>query len=181
MCGEYGAKLTNPHYHYLIFGHNFADKMYIKKSRAKKLYESPTLNKLWPHGLAWIGDVTPESAEYVAGYVMKKITGKKAPDHYKGLTPEFGLMSRNPAIGRTWIEQFATEVYTHDKVYKQDFGQKPPRYYDNYLKKNNEPLYNTIKEKRQKEAEKSTDNTPARLQAREIYATAKANLKTRTL
>jgi hypothetical protein len=181
MCGEYGKKLTNPHYHYLIFGHNFNDRIYIKKSGRKKLYESPTLDKLWGHGLAWIGDVTPESAAYVAGYVLKKITGDKALNHYKGLTPEFGLMSRNPAIGKNWIEQYHTETYTHDKIFQLDFGQKPPRYYDDYLKKYNPTLHETIKLTRSKAAAANPDNTPSRRADRELYQTAKHNLKKRQL
>ena len=73
MCGEYGAQLGRPHFHYLIFGYEFSDKKFHKTSSSgEKLYTSETLNRLWPYGHAWIGDVTYESCAYVAAYVMKR-------------------------------------------------------------------------------------------------------------
>ncbi|WNK14987.1 MAG: replication initiator protein [Microvirus sp.] len=182
MCGEYGKNLTNPHYHYLIFGYNFRDRKYIKKSESgAKLYQSDTLDKLWGQGLAWIGDVTPESAQYVAGYVQKKITGPKAKTHYKGLTPEFGLMSRNPGLGAAWIDKYRTEVYPSDKIYTLDRAAKPPRYYDERMKKTDPTAYEAIKTNRREEAAKNTDNTPERLHARETVTKAKFNTKRRQL
>ena len=182
MCGEYGEKLTNPHYHYLIFGYNFPDRKYIKKSESgAKLYQSATLDKIWGYGHAWIGDVTEQSAQYVAGYVMKKITGPMAKQHYKKLTPEFGLMSRNPGLGAAWIDKYKDEVYPTDKVYTLNRGAKPPRYYDERMKKTDPTTYEQIKKVRKEEAAKSTDNTPARLADREHVTKAKYGTKRRQL
>ena len=41
------------------------------------------LSRLWSFGRHWIGDVTFESAAYVARYCTKKITGRMAGSHYE--------------------------------------------------------------------------------------------------
>lgn len=56
-----------PHYHAILFNINFYDRIYLGKSPAgSKLWHSPTLTKIWGHGYASVGDVTFESAAYVA-------------------------------------------------------------------------------------------------------------------
>ena len=64
------------------------------------------IKKLWTLGNCEIGELTFESAAYVARYIMKKINGPMAKEHYKRydpttgeiywITPEFNLMSREP-------------------------------------------------------------------------------------
>ena len=82
MCGEYGEKLGRPHYHACLFNFDFPDKELHTISKGNRVYKSQALEKLWGLGHCWIGSVTPQSAAYVAGYVMKKITGDKAQEHY---------------------------------------------------------------------------------------------------
>jgi hypothetical protein len=63
-------------------------------------------------GITELTPLTAEAALYVAGYVRKKVRQKDAPEWYTRvdkrtgelteLVPEFGRMSRNPAIGRRW-------------------------------------------------------------------------------
>ena len=68
MCGEYGAKYERPHYHICLFGYDFKDK-YIWDERDKvPLYRSTKLEKLWTLGFSTIGEVTFQSAAYVAPY-----------------------------------------------------------------------------------------------------------------
>ena len=89
MCGEYGenlehsknGKLGHPHYHACIFNHDFSDKRIHSRRDGIDLYTSPTLSKLWPHGYSTIGDVTFDSAAYVARYVLKKQLGKNSRSH----------------------------------------------------------------------------------------------------
>lgn len=193
MCGEYGEKLGRPHYHYLIFGHSFSDKQYIKTSRSgEKLYESPTLNSLWKHGKAWIGEVTYESCAYVASYVMKKLNGEKALEHYRRqdeggndywLEPEFNEMSRRPAIAAKWWEEFHQDVITEDSVIRVGGSRmKPPRYYDKLLSIMDPAALAVIKMKRELRAkELIDDNTPARLADKETVLNAKLKIKNRNL
>lgn len=193
MCGEYGEKLSRPHYHYLIFGYNFPNKEFHKTSSSgEKLYTSPTLNLLWPYGHAWIGEVTYESCAYVASYVMKKLNGPMGLEHYRRhdeagneywLEPEFNQMSRRPAIAHTWWEQFHQDVINDDVVIKTNGGKmKPPRYYDKLLELMDPVALAVIKMKREHRAKELTsDNTQARLCTKEIVAKAKLSIKKRQL
>lgn len=75
-CGEYGDKNGRPHYHALVFNHDFEDKKYHCKSPSgDRLYTSELLSSLWPAGHALIGDVNFNSAAYVCRYIMKKALG----------------------------------------------------------------------------------------------------------
>ena len=103
--------------------------------------------KLWTLGNCEIGELTFESAAYVARYIMKKINGPMAKEHYKRydpttgeiywITPEFNLMSRGgkkkKGIAATWLETYKDDVYPHDYVIMNGQKLKPPRYYDNQL------------------------------------------------
>lgn len=139
-CGEYGEQYQRPHYHLCLFGIDFTDKYYWATNRGNTLYRSPTLEQLWPFGNATLGNVTFESAAYVARYVTKKITGPAAATHYQIMDPstgelyqrrpEFTQMSRRPGIGRNWLSRFEREVYQHDSIIMRGKEMKPPRYYD---------------------------------------------------
>lgn len=196
MCGEYGAKLRRPHYHYLLFGYGFPDRKYHKTSESgERLYTSKLLNEAWPFGHAWIGDVTYETCAYVAGYVLKKITGEKAWEHYRTtdengvdwwLEPEFNLMSRGGRRGRgiaaEWWEKFNPDVYTSDTVVRNATETKPPRYYDKLLALFDPVQWEVIKMRREARAQDlAGDNTPARLAEKEAVTKAKMALKKRNL
>lgn len=142
-CGEYGDLNKRPHYHAIIFGLDFKDKKLWSERDGNKLYTSEALQQLWPYGFSTIGEVTFQSAAYVARYIMKKQTGDGAEDHYtrwdpltgegRGVEPEYCTMSRMPGIGRTWLEKYKSDVYPHDYVIINNHQVKPPRYYDSLL------------------------------------------------
>lgn len=144
-CGEYGDLNRRPHYHVLLFNVAFPDKLLWKQSkRGEPLYTSRTLGDMWPFGFHSIGDITFESAAYVARYVMKKVTGKLAASHYDVVDgdgvvhariPEFTVMSRGGragggGIGIGWYEKYGAETYTHDSVVVRGRLVRPPRFYD---------------------------------------------------
>lgn len=179
MCGEYGDDTRRPHYHACIFGVDFTDKIPISKNAAgQQLYQSDTLEKLWGKGLTTTGAVTFQSAAYIARYVMKKITGDAAQNHYERinldtgeiirLKPEYNHMSRRPGIGQNWLNKYTADVYPHGKVVVNSVQTQAPRYYDNRFKKENEQQYESMKLNRVKEARtRAKDNTPRRLAAKE--------------
>lgn len=196
MCGEYGANLKHPHYHYLLFGYDFPDKKYFKTSLAgTKLYRSAELEKIWTAGFSWIGEVDYKTCAYVASYVMKKMNGEKAQEHYRRtdeagndywLTPEFNLMSRGGKNGRgiasEWWEKFHKDVTVTDGVWRHGSKTKPPRYYDKLLKEMNPRRYEEIKNEREANAQLHlADNTPERLQDKEVVAKARVKLKKRQM
>lgn len=158
-CGEYGDQNKRPHYHAIIFGMDFKDKKLWTNRDGNKLYTSEALQELWPYGFSTIGEVTFQSAAYVARYIMKKWKGEGAEDHYtrwcpltgEGTTvePEYCTMSRMPGIGKTWLEKYKADVYPHDYVVINNHKVKPPRYYDSLL---SEEELAQLKEKRAKDA-----------------------------
>ena len=157
-CGEYGEENHRPHYHAIIFGLDFEDKELFKVRDEVRLYASEKLAELWPYGFSTLGDVTYESAAYVARYVTKKFKGKDAEKHYirwdpltgEGIPiePEYATMSRKPGIGKTWFDKYKSDVFPHDYVVIKKHKIRPPRFYDNQL---SEDEFEQLKQKRQEE------------------------------
>lgn len=150
-CGEYGDQLGRPHYHLCLFGHQFPDlelRARDKLGGHNHVYTSQSLENLWGKGFCTIGNLTFESAAYVARYVTKKITGQKAENHYQGKTPEFAVMSRMPGIGRPWIEKYLGDVYPKDFVHVNGIRMRPCRYYDSVMARHDVNEWLKIKEKR---------------------------------
>lgn len=177
FAGEYGGKLGRPHYHALLFGHDFADKRLKVERFGNRIYESSNLSDLWPFGFHSIGDVNFASASYVARYCTKKVTGKEADEHYVDRAtgvlrkPEFTIMSRRPGIGASWFAKFKEDVYPADEVIVNARSTKPPRYYDNLLDKISPDDLELIKSKRT--PTNWRDNTADRLRVKEEVVLAK--------
>ncbi|AXH77467.1 MAG: replication initiator protein [Microviridae sp.] len=148
QCGEYGENLSRPHHHALLFNCSFPDERLHSGSGEAKLYVSDELSKLWGFGFAVIGDVTFESAGYVARYTLKKIRGPDADRHYGGRVPEYLTMSRRPGIGSSWIHRFASDVYPSDELVVNGHITKPPRYYDDVVAKLRPGVLDRIKRRR---------------------------------
>jgi hypothetical protein len=145
MCGEYGENFGRPHYHACIFGYGFPDrKLLMRTKNGDNLYTSELLNQLWPYGLSSIGEVNFQSAAYVARYIMKKITGDAAFDHYNKVdedgvvthrVPEFTRMSLKPGIGAGWFDKYHSDVFPHDHVIVKGKEVSVPRYYTDKVKR----------------------------------------------
>lgn len=193
MAGEYGELNGRPHFHAALFGVRFSDRQFLKNTSAGyPIYTSKTLEDLWRYGYSSTADVTFESAAYIARYIMKKITGDNAAQHYETIneatgeittrTPEFNRMSLKPAIGARWIERYQGDVYPHDRVVINGTQFKPPRYYDEYLKLKHQDEHQQIKNNRKEKAKLTKhDNTPERLKAHDDVTKARLNLKKRGL
>lgn len=180
-CGEYGEENQRPHFHALLFGKTFGAREKI----GSNLYRSPELEKVWPHGMSSFGDVTFQSAAYVARYSIKKINGPLAADHYKrvhvstgeivSVSPEFGHMSLKPGIGRPWFDKYWKDVYKARDCCIIDGKEYPaPRYYDQLLARL-EPILNSDKEfDRYINSENFKDDCrPDRLAVREVVTKAR--------
>ncbi|WNK14388.1 MAG: replication initiator protein [Microvirus sp.] len=139
--GEYGDISYRPHYHSIIFGFDFPDKViYSRSAKDKTLYESKMLSDVWGKGLALIGEVNFETAAYVARYCLKKVNGKKREEgHYlvydaDGVVhervPEFAHMSRRPGVGAGYFDKFGAEIRHHDSLIVNGHEVPSIRYYD---------------------------------------------------
>jgi hypothetical protein len=178
-CGEYGEQRNRPHYHALIFNYDFPDKRLWKKTEAGELiYRSEILEKLWPYGYSSIGNVTFESAGYVARYQFKKQKDKKSyelVDDETGelfnLEPEFLLMSRGGkkghGIGYEWFKKYHEDT-NKDYLTVNRMKVGVPKYYD-YLKEQTMPqLLEEIKAQREQNIlDKHEEFTKERLEQKE--------------
>lgn len=93
LVGEYGDISERPHYHAALFGIS--------------LLETDLVRKSWGHGHVMLGDLTPDSAQYIAGYTVKKLTNKNnewVAEKLKGRHPEFARYSLKPGIGAKAME-----------------------------------------------------------------------------
>ena len=188
-CGEYGE--TNPvtkqvdggkyraHFHALLFNFNFPDRVPCRMLGRSDLYTSKILDDLWRLGACKIGEVTFESAGYVARYAMKKVTGDLAKAAYTVVlpdgeiaerTPEMLVMSKRPAIGKRWFEKFGKGVYVRDSVIARGKEMQPPRYYDKLLPDVVRGMVS--RERAAKGAERVADHTDERDAVRDVVVRA---------
>ena len=173
MCGEYG-NLGRPHYHAILFGVDFNDRQMVGSSPSGFTYDnSQILSNLWGHGFVTVGNVTFESAAYVARYILKKINSRNFEYMVK---PEYIKMSLREAIGKKWILAYKDDVYNQDFILSRGFKAKPPRYYDKVFSKLNPTRWEEVKEKREFDGySRREDNTPERLAVKEYLITEKLN------
>lgn len=193
MCGEYGSENWRPHFHACLFNCDFPDKKVWKKERGNNIYRSETLEKLWPFGYSSVGNLTFQSAAYVARYVMKKQTGHRSDEYYTRvddvtgevvkLTPEFNRMSLKPGIGARWYEKFKSDVYPRDYLVVDGVKTRPPRYYDKlFFREASLQQASDLECFRYEKAQKYVDNnTDDRLAVREKVLEAKISRLKRSL
>jgi len=182
-AGEYGEKNDRPHYHAAIFNCNFSDRKPLKGF--KGLSTSETLNSIWGKGYSSIGDVTFDSASYVAGYIQKKINGKLKDSHYAVIDPdtgeyfgqrqqEYSTMSRRPGIAGPWLALHKSDIYPSDNIHIKGREMRPPKYYDKLYERDYPEIMAEIKKNRKEHMQQN-----AHLHTPEALAQAKLNLKAR--
>lgn len=86
-CGEYGDQFGRPHYHVLLFGEDENTLRFDAGGIRNGCYYGRLA--AWPFGHAFIGQVSYDSARYVAGYLHKD----NRPGAYGGRRPPFGVKS----------------------------------------------------------------------------------------
>ncbi len=141
-CGEYGEESGRPHYHILVFNLPVPDKVYwFTNHEHENIYISDSISKIWGKGIVTIGDVTWNSAAYVARYVVKKqkgttkglveLPGKRL---VTGLVVEKPRMSIKPGIAYKYYDEHKNQFYENDEIVISVRGKartiKPPRYFD---------------------------------------------------
>lgn len=144
VAGEYGEDHLRPHWHVLLFGLNFDDRVKCNSLHSRSdLYRSPELEKLWTKGFSSIGELNYTTARYCASYVISK----RSPDDvcYERFDPvtgevvtvprEFARMSLKPGLGFSWLEKYWKDIYeTSYFGVPIDGGFKPvPSYFNDKL------------------------------------------------
>lgn len=194
MCGEYGENFGRPHFHALLFGVGFGDRVVHSDRGGTVLYRSAELERLWPHGFSSIGEVNFETAAYCARYVMKKVTGQAAEDHYEvvltsgevvKVAPEFCRMSLKPGIGFNWLLRYWSDVFSDGKDSVPVFEKREavPRYYLKLLERFDADLAADVSRRRYDRVTPAVvaDNERERLAVREAVVKGRLKLYERTL
>lgn len=109
--GEYGETDGRPHYHVALFGMRSCNSI---NTQVRKRYGEKgvccevctRMRDLWAKGYAFLGQLEPRSASYVAGYVLKKVGG---PGLNNGVKP-FARMSNRPGIGCFFMDEVASTL-----------------------------------------------------------------------
>jgi len=107
--GEYGSETLRPHYHIILFNHPNCLRgisRYTKRD-AKCCAVCATIRRVWKRGNVYLGQVSLQSASYVAGYVIKG-WNKETP--IDDLSPEFTLKSNRPGIGHDYAWELASSL-----------------------------------------------------------------------
>lgn len=189
-CGEYGDQRGRPHYHAIIFGCDFDDKLPWRVSGSGYLlYRSRLLEEVWPFGHCEVGTVSHESAGYCARYCLKKVNGELAKAAYlrphpvtgelHQVRPEFAVMSRRPGIGAGWYDRYKSDAFPSDFVIIDGGKRAVPRFYKKKLDEDETLRVNAARAMR---AFKHADNnTPERLAVREELAHLRAGQLIRPL
>lgn len=133
LVSEYGTKGSRPHYHAIVYGHDFSKDSGSRPVKSN-LYTSPLLEAAWGLGHVSSGSASPASIRYVSNYVLEKsqvptFTNPETSE-VRPRAPVFALMSRKPGIGAAWIDRHSGETYRDDNVVSSGFSRQPPRYYD---------------------------------------------------
>lgn len=185
MCGEYGDQLQRPHYHAALFNFDFKDKTLWKQSNGVKLFRSESLESIWDQGYVAIGDVTWQSAAYIARYILKKYNGKLAVTRYintinqitgeiQYYEKEFTLMSSKPGIARYWYEKFKNDVFPKDFTTINGIKFQAPSYYDKIYDAQHPEKMDKIKDNRKNRAlQRKEAYHPDRLKAKEFITNQK--------
>jgi hypothetical protein len=115
VVGEYGDKTQRPHYHYALFG---APSCPLQSPPTKecKCQVCSKYSKIWGKGRIHAGSFTPESAQYVSGYVTKKMTSPDDP-RLEGRFPEFSRQSLRPALGYPFADEIGKQLLKYNKTW----------------------------------------------------------------
>lgn len=174
MCGEYGAQTARPHYHALLFGLALPDSRRCGLRRGYSVFRSDAIARAWRMGLHELGSVSPMSARYCAGYVLKdsrvpetvsQETGEVVP-----LVAPYGRMSLRPGLGDAWVRRYYPELFAHGAAFHEDRRYRIPDYFKHVLDGLDPVAYESLQADAIEQARASQENTRARLAVREEVA-----------
>ena len=112
--GEYGDLTMRPHYHLALFGYPPCEKGRTRPDRSGSCcVVCDLVRDKWGLGLVDVAHLTVESAQYICGYVVKKMTRIDDP-RLEGRYPEFSRKSLKPGLGADAMPQVAKAIRDYD-------------------------------------------------------------------
>lgn len=111
--GEYGDDTFRPHFHLALFGfpnclHGRTDLRVRDCCRV-----CTTIREAWGKGAIECRELATETAQYLVGYTVKKMTKEEDP-RLKGRHPEFARMSLRPGIAAKAMQDLALSLATSE-------------------------------------------------------------------
>ncbi len=190
-CGEYGETTKRPHYHACLFGIDFEDRKPYSANNDVITDISEELQNIWGKGFCTIGELNYQTAAYTSRYILKKVTGNRAKEHYQrvdpytgelyDVQPEYITMSlgrqTGQGIGGTFYEKYKSDFWPSDECPIPGRGvyKKVPKYYEKLYAKENPEELAKIKRKRTTYLLANVDEySPERLETK--YKVKKAQL-----
>lgn len=118
MCAEYGSKSNRPHYHAIIFGHEFHDE--VSSDDGCSFIPSARLQACWPFGHVQVSDVNENRIAYVAGYTLKDYQLGRDRDWYttRGLSLPYVRWSRRPGLGFYYFDMYWSTLIKSNSTWK---------------------------------------------------------------
>lgn len=148
VAGEYGEQLKRPHYHVLLYGPSWPDRVeWHRSSNGEMNYVSERLTRLWGLGHTEVADVTPQNIAYTARYCLEKAYSREDQSQYERgvdpatgevivVPPEFTYMSLKPGIGGGWYSEFSEDLHRTDAaIDRGGIRSRVPRYYQDRLRR----------------------------------------------
>lgn len=113
--GEYGDQTGRPHYHAAVFGLPTCTAGGTNNHISPRSYcvRCNLVSNTWGKGRIFLGELTRESCQYVAGYVTKKLTSPTDP-RLNGRYPEFARMSKMPGLGTGVLDAVVESLRQHN-------------------------------------------------------------------
>lgn len=114
MVGEYGETLGRPHYHGAMFGLPTCERLRTEHRLKKCCGPCETVRSAWGNGGVDLGELNQLTAQYVAGYITKRIPSKERELWQR--EKEFALMSRRPeGIGASAMAKVRDALIVYDR------------------------------------------------------------------
>lgn len=109
LVGEYGDQTWRPHYHAAIFG--YPSCQHIAEDKNCRI--CGIVRETWRYGHVLVAELNAASANYIAGYVTKKMVHIDDP-RLDGRPPEFARMSLRPGLGVSAMHEVASQLLKFD-------------------------------------------------------------------
>lgn len=115
LVGEYGDQTQRPHYHAALF--NFpvcrSQGTQYRNDAVSCCSVCKMVAATWGKGRVYLGTLETHSAQYISGYVVKKLT-KKSDPRLDGRHPEFARMSLRPGLGADFMHEVASTILQYN-------------------------------------------------------------------